>query len=130
MSLAARISALTVRLAREIRTLVRPGHPGLARAWVSFGYDGSAIRITASYNVAGVTRQATGRYRITFTTPFADTNYCWIAFARSSVNSGTARMALARQTSDAKTARYIEVACATGSTSFADTSEMNVVVYR
>ena len=130
MSLATRISALTIRLAREIRTLVRPGHPGLARAWVTFGYDGSAIRIAASYNVASITRQATGRYRITFATPFSDTHYCWIAFARSSVNSGTARMALARQTSDAKTARYIEVACATGSTSFADTSEMNVVVYR
>ncbi len=130
MSLATRISALTIRLAREIRTLVRPGHPGLARSWVSFGYVDGTIRIAASYNVASVTRQATGRYRITFATPFSDTNYCWIAFARSSVNSGTARMALARQTSEAKTARYIEVACATGSTSFADTSEMNVVVYR
>ena len=130
MSLTAKVSALAIRLAREIKHLVRPEHPGLARAWVNFGYDGSAIRIAAAHNVAGVTRQATGRYRITFATPFSDTNYCWIAFARSSVNSGTARMALARQSSDAKTARYLEVACATGSTSFADTSEMNVVVYR
>ena len=130
MSLAARISALTVRLAREIRTLVRPGHLGLARAWVSFGYVDGTIRIAAAHNIANVTRQATGRYRITFATPFADANYCWIAFARSPVNSGTARMALARQTSDAKTPRTIDVACATGSTSFADTSEMNIVVYR
>ena len=130
MSLTAKVSALAIRLAREIKTLVRPEHPGLARAWVTFGYDGSAIRIAAAHNVAGVTRQATGRYRITFATPFADARYCWVAFARSTVNSGTARMALARQTSDAKTTRYIEVACATGSTSFADTSEMNVVVYR
>ena len=130
MSLSAKISALAIRLAREIKTLVGPEHPGLARAWVTFGYVGGVLQIAASHNVAGVTRQATGRYRITFATPFADTHYCWIAFARSTVNSGTARMAMARQTSDAKTARYLEVACATGSTSFADTSEMNVVVYR
>ena len=107
MSMAAHIAALASRVATEIKTLVRPEHPGIARAWVTFGYDGSAIRIAASYNVASITRQATGRYRITFATPFSDTHYCWIAFARSSVNSGTARMALVRQSSDAKTARYI-----------------------
>lgn len=130
MSLTAKVSALAIRLACEIKTLVRPEHPGLARAWVTFGYVGGAIQIAASHNVARVTRQAAGRYRISFATPFADASYCWIAFARSTVNSGTARMALARQTSEAKTARFVEVACATGSSSFADTSEMNVVVYR
>lgn len=130
MSLASQISALATRLANEIKSLVRPEHPGLARAWVTFGYVGGAIQIAASHNVSGVTRQAAGRYRITFATPFADADYCWLGFARSTVNSGTARTALARSTSDAKTAAYVEVACATGSTSFADTSEMNVVVYR
>lgn len=130
MSLASHISALATRLANEIKSLVRPEHPGLARAWVTFGYVGGAIQIAASHNVSGVTRQAAGRYRITFATPFADADYCWLGFARSTVNSGTARTALVRSTSDAKTAAYVEVACATGSTSFADTSEMNVVVYR
>ena len=33
MSLASKISALAIRLGREIKTLVRPEHPGLARAW-------------------------------------------------------------------------------------------------
>lgn len=130
MSLTAKVSALAIRLAREIKPLVRPEHPGLARAWVTFGYVGGAIQIAASYNVSGVTRQAAGRYRITFARPFADAHYCWFAFARSTVNSGTARRALARSTTDVKTASAIDVACATGSTSFADTSEMNVVVYR
>ena len=59
-----------------------------------------------------------------------DANYCWQAFARSSANTGTARTALARSTSDAKTAAYVEVVCATGNTSLADTTEMNLVVYR
>lgn len=130
MSLATQISALASRLATEIRSLVRPEHPGIARAWVSFGHIGGSIQIGASHNVAGVTRLAAGRYRISFATPFADANYCWLAFARSSANTGTTRTALARSTSDAKTADYVEVICATGNTSLSDTTEMNLVVYR
>ena len=130
MSLASHIAALASRVATEIKTLVRPEHPGIARAWVTFGYSASAIQIGASHNVATVTRLAAGRYRINFSQPFVDANYCWLAFARSTANSGSARTAVARSTSDAKTATYVDVACATGSTSFADTSEMNVVVYR
>ena len=130
MSLASQISALATRLANEIKTLVRPEHPGIARAWVTFGYSGGTMQVRASHNVSGVTRLATGRYRITFAVPLADANYCWLAFARSSVNTGTARTALARSTSDAKTAAYVDVVCATGNTSLADTTEMNLVVYR
>ena len=52
MSLASKISALAIRLAREIKTLVRPEHPGLARAWVTFGYVGGIIQIVASHNVS------------------------------------------------------------------------------
>ena len=69
-------------------------------------------------------------YRITYAVPFSDANYCWLAFARSSSNNGTARTALARSTSDAKTASYVEVVCATGNTSLADTTELNLVIYR
>ncbi|MGB4913915.1 MAG: hypothetical protein WBO95_17660 [Candidatus Dechloromonas phosphoritropha] len=89
MSLASQISALANRVATEIKALVRPDHPGIARAWVTFGYTGSTIQIRASHNVLGITRLAAGRYRITFATPFADANYCWLAFARSSSNSGS-----------------------------------------
>lgn len=130
MSLIRQIGTFAIRVANEIKVLVRPEHPGLARAWVTFGYVGGAIQIGASYNVSGVTRLSSGRYRINFTTPMPDADYCWQAFARSTANSGTARIALARSTSDAKTASYVEVVCATSSTSLADTSEMNVVVYR
>lgn len=130
MSLASQMAALASRVAAEIKTLVRPEHPGIARAWVTFGYSGSVIQISAAHNVATVTRLAAGRYRITFLQPFPDANYCWLAFARSTGNSGSARTALARSTSDAKTAAYVEVVCATGNTSLADTTEMNLVVYR
>ena len=62
MSLASHIAALASRVATEIKTLVRPEHPGIARAWVTFGYSASAIQISASHNVATVTRLAAGRY--------------------------------------------------------------------
>jgi len=130
MSLVSKVSALATRLANEVKTLVRPEHPGIARAWVCFGYNGSAIVINASHNVSGVTRLAAGRYRITFAMPFVDANYCWLAFARSTGNTGTVRTALARSTTDVKTATYVEVICTTASTSLADTTEMNLVVYR
>ena len=130
MSLASQISALANRVATEIKTLVRPDHPGIARAWVTFGYTGSTIQIRGSHNVSGVTRLATGRYRITFATPFVDTNYCWLAFARSSSNSGSSETSRVRSTSDAKTPNYVDVLCATSNTKFADTTEMNLVVYR
>ncbi len=130
MSLAAKISALANRLAAEIKSLVRPEHPGIARAWVTFGYVGSTIQIRASHNIAWVTRLAAGRYRVSFAQPFVDANYCWLAFARSTGNSGSARTALARSTSDAKTAAYVEVICSTSNNSLADTTEMNLVVYR
>ncbi|MFA7282642.1 MAG: hypothetical protein WC100_21345 [Sterolibacterium sp.] len=130
MSLVSKVSALATRLANEVKTLVRPDHPGIARAWVCFGYIGGAIVINASHNVSGVTRLAAGRYRITFATPFADASYCWLAFARSTGNTGTVRTALARSTTDVKTATHVEVICTTASTSLADTTEMNLVVYR
>lgn len=130
MSLVAQLSALASRSGLEIKGLIRPDHPGLARAWVNFGYVGGAVQINASFNVADVTRLAAGRYRVSFATPFADANYCWVAFARSNTNSSTQRMALARATTDAKTASYVEVICATAAGSLADTAELNLVVYR
>ena len=130
MSLGAQISALASRVATEIKALVRPDHPGIARAWVTFGYTGGAIQIRASHNVSDVTRLATGRYRITFATPLVDANYCWLAFARSSSNSGSSETSRVRSTSDAKTPNYVDIICATSNTKLADTTEMNLVVYR
>jgi hypothetical protein len=43
-----------------------------ARAWVR--WVGSTGAITAAYNVSSVTRNATGNYTITYTTPLADAN--------------------------------------------------------
>jgi hypothetical protein len=130
MSLVTQLSALVTRIGTEVKGLIRPDHPGLARAWASFGYANSAMQLRSAFNVASVTRLASGRYRVTFTTPFADTDYCWVATGRSNVATGTIRFAAARSTTDGKTTTTLDIVCITSAGSLADATEINVVVYR
>ncbi|GHU08266.1 hypothetical protein AGMMS50225_06570 [Betaproteobacteria bacterium] len=104
MSLAARISTLARRIGLEVKTKIDADHPGVAKAWVCFGYVGGQLVMRASYNVASVTRQAAGRYRVAFATPMPDAGYCW-------------------------TAQYVDINCGTTSASFADSSEINLTVF-
>lgn len=130
MSLVAQLSALATRIGTEIKGLIRPDHPGLARAWANFGYVGGAMQLRAAYNVASVTRLGTGRYRVEFETPFPDAKYCWVATGRSNTASGTIRFAAARSTTDNKTADTLELVCISSSGSLADSIEISLVVYR
>lgn len=130
MTLVAQLSALAARIGTEIKGLIRPDHPGLARAWANFGYVGTAMQLRAAHNVKSVTRLATGRYRVTFATPFPDANYCWVATGRSNTASKTIRFAAARSTTDSKTTTFLELVCISSADSLADTTEINLVVYR
>lgn len=130
MSLATRIVLLASRIGLEVKTKIDATHPGLARAWVCFGYVGSQIAVRSSHNVASVTRTAAGRYRVTFATAMPDANYCWTALARSSTNSGQQRIAIVRSSTDQKTTQYVDISCATASLSFSDSTEINLTVYR
>ena len=130
MSLVAQLSALATRIGTEIKGLIRPDHPGLARAWVNFGYVGGEVQLRAAYNIASVTRLAKGRYRIAFETPFPDAKYCWVATGRSSTATGTIRFAAARGTTDSKTADTLDLVCTSAAASLADTPEVSLVVYR
>ncbi|AUM00562.1 hypothetical protein B4966_10590 [Rhodocyclaceae bacterium] len=130
MSLAARIAALAGRIGLEVKTKVDAGHPGLARAWVCFGFVGHQVVVRAAHNVASVARLAAGRYRVHFASPLPDANYCWVGVARSNTNSGTQRVAIVRATADEKTPTHVDVGCATTTASLADSPEINLVVYR
>ena len=130
MSLASAIAALASRIGFEVKTKIDASHPGVARAWVSFGYVDGQVVIASSYNVASVVRTAVGRYRVHFAVTLPDANYCWTALARSSTNSGNQRSAILRSTSDLKTEQFVDIACGTSSASFDDSSEINLVVYR
>lgn len=130
MSLSDRIASLAARIGIEVKSKIDGSHPGLARAWVSFGYVNGQMVMHSTRNVVSVERLATGRYRVHFTQTMPDTNYAWIALARSSTDNGTQRIAIARASADEKTVNHVDVACATMATSFADSTEINLVVYR
>jgi hypothetical protein len=130
MSIASQLSALASRIGNEIKGLIRPDHPGLARAWVNFGYANGSVQVRAAHNVASVTRLATGRYRIAFETAMPDTGYCWVATGRSNTNSGTVRFAAARGTADNKVEAGLEIVCTSSSGSLADSLEVSLVVFR
>jgi hypothetical protein len=130
MSLVQRVADLAIRIGDVVATKIDASHPGVVRAWVCFGYVGNQVVVRASHNVVGVTRTAAGRYRVRFTAEMPDANYCWTALARSSVDAGQQRIAVLRANSDAKTAQYVDISCATAASSFADSSEINLVVYR
>ena len=130
MSLASRIADLAGRIGLEVKTKIDATHPGLARAWVNFGYVDGQIVVRSSYNVASVTRLAYGRYRLTFATAMPDADYCWTGIARSNNNSGTLRILIVRATTDQKTSTYVDFCCSAHDTTFADTTEINIVVYR
>jgi hypothetical protein len=130
MSLASRIGALAGRIGREVKVKVGADHPGLARAWVCFGHVGNQIVVRAAHNVASVRRLAPGRYRVSFASPLPDANYCWVGVARSNTNTGTQRLLIVRSTADEKTPMHVDVGCATTAASFADSPEIDLVVYR
>ena len=130
MSLASRIADLAGRIGLEVKTKIDATHPGLARAWVCFGYVGTQVVVRASHNVASVTRLGSGRYRVTFAVAMPDADYCWTALARSNTNTSTQRLLIVRATADEKTPTHVDVGCATTAASFADSSEINLVVYR
>ena len=50
--------------------------------------------------------------------------------ARSNVDNGTQRLAIVRASTDLKTPQYVDIACATTAAGFADSAEINLVVYR
>lgn len=130
MKLASRISALARRIGHEVKNKINANHPGVARAWVCFGYVGKHIVVRASHNVSSVSRTAAGRYRVTFAIPLPDSHYCWTALARSSTNTRSHRIAIVRSTYDEKTDHYVDISCATAACTFSDSTEINLTVFR
>ena len=50
---------------------------GVCRAWVNFGYVGSAVIMRSSFNVSSISRVGAGIYQLNFTTPMPSANgYC------------------------------------------------------
>ena len=130
MSLVQKISDLATAVGAEVKSRITAYHPGVAKAWVCFGYVGDEMVIRAAYNVQSVTRMAAGQYRVTFTRPMPDAKYSWLAFARQAGNQSTLQFAAARPSAEAKRPDYVEVICVTHNGTLSDTPEMNLTVMR
>ena len=130
MDLARRIADLAARVAVEIKSRITADHPGVAKAWVDFGFVKGEVIVRASYNIASVMRLAEGRYRVIFARPLVDASYCWTAFARNAGNQSSMKFAAARATAETKTREYVEVVCTTSAGTFSDSTEINLVVFR
>jgi hypothetical protein len=129
MSLASRIAALASRVGLEVKTKIDATHPGVARAWVCFGYVGGQVVIASAHNVASVVRTAAGRYRVHFAVAMPDTT---TAGRRSPAAAPTPASSawpscVPAPTQDRPVRRHL---VATAASSFDDSSEINLVVYR
>jgi len=130
MSLSTRIADLAAAVATEIRSRITADHPGVAKAWVCFGYVGNQVVVRKAFNVRSVTRTSKGVYRVTFTNAMPDAHYCWQAFARNEGNASALKFASARVSAELKTTAYVDVICASQAGTFSDTTELNLTVWR
>ena len=92
MTLVQNVSALACCMAQELKTRIDANHGGLAKAWVSFAYQGKgtgksklkaqptpALVLLGTFNVRKVKRLGVGRYQIYFDAEMPDTHYGWHA---------------------------------------------------
>lgn len=103
--------------------------PRGVRAWVRFGWNGSAVQIFASSGVTSVQRLELGKYRINFSVPIGDTNFAVTANAQQEGNTGTIFANTAVPMVYAST--YVDVWTGNNNTdAFYDTANANVVIYK
>tara|TARA_B100000085_G_scaffold280911_1_gene306626 strand:+ start:2747 stop:3721 length:975 start_codon:yes stop_codon:yes gene_type:complete len=60
---------------------------GVARAWLNF--DGNAMTVRSSHNISEIEKISTGKYKISFTEAFPDTNYVAVGFSNGVGGDGT-----------------------------------------
>lgn len=100
-----------------------------ARAWVNFNGTGTPS-IRASGNVSSVTRDGTGRYTITFTTPMPDANY---AVVTSCNRDGTADSGNGPLSGGVYSSTQVQIQTSfntSGEDTTSDRSIINVVIFR
>jgi hypothetical protein len=93
------------------------------KAWVRFTVAATVPTIVAQYNVASITRNGTGDYTVTFTTPMTSVNYC------VTTNSYTATTNLGCTTAIAYATGNVQIYITnSASNSLQDPTVVNVVV--
>lgn len=129
MSVTERLEALAYRIGCEVRERAYETHPGLTRAWVSFGCVGARVVVRTGHNVDKVIRLGAGRYRVFFTSALPHSHYCWSAQARSTAKGCLRRRFITPDATDQKTSTILDLRCTTVWGTCADAPEINLVVW-
>ena len=87
----------------RIVNAVQPSNPALCTAWVNFNGVAPAT-IKSSHNVSSITRLSTGKYKINFTEPMNNINYCPVASMADGANTGSASIVIMQDGTDIATA--------------------------
>ena len=85
-----------------------------AKAWVCF-CGTQAVRLSASYNVSGVTDNGTGNYTVSFTVSMPNNAYCVSGTTDSSNTGGNRGTNAIMYPKDDKLAGSVKILCAYGS---------------
>ena len=141
MALTEQLSRLCLRIADEMNERVRSHHPGLARAWVSFGVQRNHLSIRSSYNVLRVVRLHKGHFRVHFSEPMPHTHCCWHAGALSPRPTAQCqrwltffcpvlhRPTILVVTATLKSPHTVDVICTTYKGRYSDSPDIHLVVY-
>ena len=97
-----------------------------ARAYVNFDGTVASPTISTQGNVSGVTRTATGKYTVTFSTAMPDTNYIVMAQAVGSTSNGRELSAY----EVTKSTTNVTIECAREETeTFVNADSINVIIF-
>lgn len=96
----------------------------LCRAWVCFNGTNGSIAIRASFNVSSITWVSAGKWTVTVTNAFTDSNFAWAG----SVNDYTLKE-VARSSSTVQVGNYYATSLG-GGQAYEDAAYVSVTMYR
>ncbi|HHH0014215.1 TPA: hypothetical protein ACPZLS_004034 [Yersinia enterocolitica] len=117
----------------RIVNAVQPSNPALCTAWVNFNGVAPAT-IKSSHNVSSITRLSTGKYKINFTEPMNNINYCPVASMADGTAAGGASIVIMQDgtniatSSPLKTINNFTVYIRSTGSAF-DSTDVNAIVY-
>ena len=117
----------TDMIAADAVTDAKQNLSGAAKAWINFNGTGT-IAIRDSFNVSSITDNDTGRYQITFTNAFSNTNYAPVMFNNSTSTENYSSFDNQWQGGMTLATTYLQVS-SYGSSAFADSAQFFVVVF-
>lgn len=85
---AAKADQTTPSASKVVIPTVQQYHPSAAKGWCKVTVSGTTPTLAAGYNVASVTRTATGTYRITWSTAFTSADYAAVVVCESLGGTG------------------------------------------